>query len=135
MRNKDTILLETIYDNLGPKRTPNEYNSFVDDERDKVNVILNEFLKGYISRALTNDAVLTHFKNTKGLDVATNSDHKYQTIQHLLVDLEKNSNIKINGSDIDKMAREIVQDVEGEDRHQYEQDEVERHERFRDSYS
>lgn len=131
MKNKDQILLENIYDRLGP----NDYNSFVSDEGDKLNVIIKNFLKEYIAQALKNDAVLTYFKNNKGLTVNNDNDHKYQAIQDLLVDLQKNSNVKTGTSDIVSMAKEIVKNEEEEAQYQYEEDEAERYERFRDSYS
>lgn len=134
MKSKDQILLENIYDKLGPQKTPNEYNSFVSDEGDKINVAVEKLLKEYITNALKNDAVSAHFKNNKGLEIIYHDD-RYQAIQNLLVDFQKNSNIKMNSSDIDKMARQIAQDIEDEDNRQYEEDEAERYERFRDSYS
>jgi hypothetical protein len=114
MKSKDQILLENIYDRLGP----NDYNSFVSDEGDKLNVIIKNFLKEYIAQALKNDAVLTYFKNNKGLTVDSDNDHKYMAIQDLLVDLQKNSNVKTGTSDIVSMAREIVKNKEEEVQYQ-----------------
>ena len=116
------------------KESESNYNSYVSDEGDKLNVLIYKLLKDYVKDALKNPKVVEHFFGREGWSI-DDEDARYQVISDILFDIGKNSNIKISSSDMDRITRGIIKDDRDEADYQHEQDEAERYERFRDSYS
>lgn len=116
------------------KESESNYNSYVSDEGDKLNVLIYKLLKDYVKDALKNPKVVEHFFGREGWS-PNDEDAKHQVISDILFDIGKNSNIKISSSDMNRITSEIIKDDRDEADYQHEQDEAERYERFRDSYS
>lgn len=131
MRSKDQILLENIYSNINP--TSNS-DSFFEDESDKLNAIIDKFIKEYVARALKDNAVLAQLTFPKPENPEDYEDYIYQTVQDLIYIISKKSNIDTDYN-FNNLTNEIMKELKDKDRHQHEEDEAERYERFRDSYS
>ena len=100
MKSKDQILLENLYSGIN---NASNFQSFLSDESDRINVSIKNLLKEYVINALQNDSV------TRELEKSGLLDDKYSAIQKLLSTISKNLNVEINSSIIDKIANELNQ--------------------------
>ena len=85
-------------------RNLEDYKTFLSNESEKLNSIIQNFLNDYAKKSLEKSSVLNHFEKTQGLS-SSDQDQKYQILQKLLNDIQKQSNIQIDSSYIDNISR------------------------------